>query len=74
MFRGESRWLKMSMLTLSAVIIAVSTNNEPNEDLGVVADAGPIDEPLLREGDYGGIFGWIFDKHTIPHCWIILSS
>ena len=56
MIRSESRRLEMAILTLSAVIIAVSTNKEPNADLGVVADAVPIDEPLLRERKNAGIF------------------
>lgn len=68
MFRGESRSLKMAILTVSAVIIAVSTNKEPKGDLGIVAEARETDEQLLREGDNRGIFGWIFDKHIIPQC------
>ena len=56
MIGSESRRLKMAILTLSVVIIAVSTNKEPNANLRVVADAGPIDEPRLRERENAGTF------------------
>lgn len=71
MFRGKSRTLKISILTLCAVVIAASKNKEPNENLLIVGEARRMDEPLLREGQNAGIFRFLFDKHPIPYFWII---
>ena len=59
MFRGNSRLLNMAIVTLGACIIA---------------EAGRIDGPDLTERENAGMFTWIFDKHTTPHCRIISSS
>ena len=70
MRRSKSRSLKIGIVTLCAVVIAATTNKEPNGDLGIVNEVGRIDEPLVRAGENTGIFKWIFDKHTILHFYL----
>ena len=50
------------IMTLTSVFIAGSTKKEPNGNLRTVAEAGRIEEPLLRERINSGIYKWSLEK------------